>query len=265
MNKTIFFDVDNTLVCRVENKMCEGTLRAIEKLSQDNQIEIAIATGRSLAMVKREEFHRMFETIISANGSLITRQDEIIYKQPMDRTFCGELIRYFEEKDIPYCIHLLKESKGKLEYDWVQQFSQKYNMPIGELEDSVLDALGDYEIFQINAQIRDADIGRFKRDYPFFSFVKLIDVEEGYDIFNKCCSKGSAIKFLKERNQAKDATYYAFGDGFNDLEMFDEVDYSIAMGNGCDRLKERATYITDSIYQNGVYKALRKLDLIKEG
>ena len=44
--------------------------------------------------------------------------------------------------------------------------------------------------------------------------------------------------------------YYAFGDGFNDLEMFAEVDYSIAMGNGCDLLKERATYVTDSIHEN---------------
>lgn len=47
--------------------------------------------------------------------------------------------------------------------------------------------------------------------------------------------------------------------------MFDEVDYSIAMGNGCDQLKKCATYITDSINQNGIYNALKKLNLIKEG
>ena len=32
MNKAIFFDVDNTLVCREENTICESTIRAIEKL-----------------------------------------------------------------------------------------------------------------------------------------------------------------------------------------------------------------------------------------
>ena len=263
MNKMIFFDVDNTLVCRRENKMCEGTLNAIEKLSRDNKIDLAIATGRSLAMVKQENFHQMFETIISANGSLITRRDEVIYKKPIDCGVGRQLIRYFEETQTPYCIHLLTESKGKLEYDWVRHFSQKYNMTISLLEDDVLNRLDEYEIFQINAHIKQEDIEKFKKNYPLLNFVKLIDVEEGYDIFNKCCTKGSAIKFLKERNTMKNMMYYAFGDGFNDLEMFDEVDYSIAMGNSCDPLKPRATYITDSVHLIGIYKALRKLNLIK--
>ena len=265
MNKTIFFDVDNTLVCRSENKICDSTWDAINKLNKDNKTELVIATGRSLAMVKQEDFHHMFKTIISANGSLITRQDEIIYKQPMDRRLIEKLIRYFEEKNIPYCIHLLTESKGKLGQDWVHHFSKKYNMRIKPLEENILDCLDEYEIFQLNAHIKNEEIDQLKQSYPLFSFVKLIDIEEGYDIFNKNCSKGSAIKFLKEKNITKDITYYAFGDGFNDLEMFDEVDYSIAMGNGCDQLKKCATYITDSINQNGIYNALKKLNLIKEG
>lgn len=136
-------------------------------------------------------------------------------------------------------------------------------MTISLLEDDVLNRLDEYEIFQINAHIKQEDIEKFKKNYPLLNFVKLIDVEEGYDIFNKCCTKGSAIKFLKERNTMKNMMYYAFGDGFNDLEMFDEVDYSIAMGNSCDPLKARATYITDSVHLNGIYKALRKLNLIK--
>ena len=65
MNKAIFFDVDNTLVSREENTICESTIRAIEKL-KNNNVNVAIATGRSLAMVKQEEFHKMFKTIISA-------------------------------------------------------------------------------------------------------------------------------------------------------------------------------------------------------
>ena len=35
MNKSIFFDVDNTLVCREENTICESTIRAIEKLKNN--------------------------------------------------------------------------------------------------------------------------------------------------------------------------------------------------------------------------------------
>lgn len=50
---------------------------------------------------------------------------------------------------------------------------------------------------------------------------------------------------------------YAFGDGYNDQAMFREVGHGIAMGNAVDVLKQKATYITDSIDQDGILKALQ--------
>ena len=41
MNKAIFFDVDNTLVCREENTICESTIRAIEKLKNNKDINLS--------------------------------------------------------------------------------------------------------------------------------------------------------------------------------------------------------------------------------
>ena len=60
MKKTIFFDVDNTLVCREKNKINDSTIKAIEALIR-KEINVAIATGRSLAMVKQESFYKMFK------------------------------------------------------------------------------------------------------------------------------------------------------------------------------------------------------------
>lgn len=261
MNKVIFFDVDNTLICREENTISESTLEAIKKLKKQN-INIAIATGRSLAMVKQEKLHQIFKTIISANGSLITVNDEVVYKRYLGKETVRSLLNYFEETKTPYCIHLLHESKGKIQEEWIKKFSEKYNMPLGLLEEDILENLDQYEIFQINAQIKDENIDEMRGCYPQFNFVRLIDVEAGYDIFNKSCSKGSAIKYIKQIETNKKVKYYAFGDGLNDLEMFKEVDYSIAMGNGCEQLKEIASYVTDHINDNGIYKALKKLNII---
>ena len=61
MNKSIFFDVDNTLVCREKNMISKSTIQAIKSLKKKN-INIAIATGRSLAMVKQESFYDLFKT-----------------------------------------------------------------------------------------------------------------------------------------------------------------------------------------------------------
>ena len=48
-----------------------------------------------------------------------------------------------------------------------------------------------------------------------------------------------------------------FGDDYNDLVMFDERFYRIAMGNACDELKAKADYITDRNTSDGIYNACR--------
>ncbi|MFQ7058583.1 MAG: HAD hydrolase family protein [Turicibacter sanguinis] len=148
MNKSIFFDVDNTLVCREKNMISKSTIQAIKSLKKKN-INIAIATGRSLAMVKQESFYDMFKTIISANGSLITVNDEVIYKEYMNQRLVRDLLTVFEKNQTPYCIHFLHESKGKLNQAWVAEFSIKYNMPLGYLEEDILNQIEKYKSFKL--------------------------------------------------------------------------------------------------------------------
>lgn len=54
-----------------------------------------------------------------------------------------------------------------------------------------------------------------------------------------------------------------FGDDYNDLVMFDERFYRIAMGNACDELKAKADYITDCNTSDGIYNACRVHGWIK--
>ena len=44
MNQAIFFDVDNTLVCREKNKIYESTLQAIEAL-KNNKVKLLSQLG----------------------------------------------------------------------------------------------------------------------------------------------------------------------------------------------------------------------------
>ena len=94
MKKTIFFDVDNTLVCREKNVICDYTIKGIN-MCKNNGIDVAIATGRSLAMVKQENFCDMFNTIVSANGSLITVNNKVIYKKFMNKNMVKNMVKYF--------------------------------------------------------------------------------------------------------------------------------------------------------------------------
>ena len=54
----------------------------------------------------------------------------------------------------------------------------------------------------------------------------------------------------------------AFGDGNNDLEMIKHVGVGVAMGNGSEALKDVADMVTDSVDEDGVWNALKKLGLV---
>ncbi|MEG2669141.1 MAG: HAD hydrolase family protein, partial [Oscillospiraceae bacterium] len=55
---------------------------------------------------------------------------------------------------------------------------------------------------------------------------------------------------------------YAFGDGDNDYDMLKFVGTGIAMGNHTERLNDIVEMITDTVQNEGIYKGLKKLQLI---
>lgn len=51
-----------------------------------------------------------------------------------------------------------------------------------------------------------------------------------------------------------------FGDDYNDLDMFDDRWPCVAMGNACDELKEKATYVADENVNDGIYKTCSEMN-----
>jgi hypothetical protein len=55
-----------------------------------------------------------------------------------------------------------------------------------------------------------------------------------------------------------------FGDNNNDLSMFTDDWFKVAMGNATEELKAKADYITDDVDKDGVYKACKYLGLFEK-
>ncbi|ORX81058.1 hypothetical protein BCR32DRAFT_233024 [Anaeromyces robustus] len=81
------------------------------------------------------------------------------------------------------------------------------------------------------------------------------------DIMPLLGNKGQGIKLLKKLLDISSEHILCFGDGNNDLTMFDESKYGIAMGNAIEALKNKACYITKSNAEDGVAYALEKIFL----
>jgi hydroxymethylpyrimidine pyrophosphatase-like HAD family hydrolase len=80
-------------------------------------------------------------------------------------------------------------------------------------------------------------------------------------IFVEPADKAYGIRKILEHwgADAKDAI--VFGDGINDLSMFVDEWYKVAMGNACEELKARADYITTDVDKDGIWNACKELGL----
>lgn len=75
-------------------------------------------------------------------------------------------------------------------------------------------------------------------------------------------SKGSTVaRLMKEHGWNKDEVL-VFGDGENDLSMFEVVDHSFAMGNAQDFVKAKAAHVAGSNREDGIVSGLQSLKII---
>ena len=83
--------------------------------------------------------------------------------------------------------------------------------------------------------------------------------EKEYLMFQPDNKKGGILKMM-EILYAPLQDVVVFGDDYNDLDMFDKDLWTcVAMGNACDALKEKATYITDNNVDDGIYHICEKM------
>ena len=83
----------------------------------------------------------------------------------------------------------------------------------------------------------------------------------GIEINAKGVSKGNAAKFLTNYYNFKREEVMCIGDNENDISMIEYAGLGVAMGNGIDKIKEIADYVTDTNENDGVSKALKKFIL----
>lgn len=78
------------------------------------------------------------------------------------------------------------------------------------------------------------------------------------DITMKSADKGMGFSAIIARHSIKPEETMAFGDGGNDMSIIRKAGIGVAMGNANEPLKNAADYITDSVDEDGIYKALER-------
>lgn len=258
MYKIVFFDVDGTLLSEIDRSMLKSTREAIQRLI-DKGIHVVVTTGRPYCLCS--QFKELgIDTFISANGAHIKCYETVIYKSILSSEIVHDISNFAELHG--HGVSYLTEEfamNGIASEDERVMRSLNETLNLGTYPDK-LKSLSD-EVYCLCLYADEIEAQKFLERYPTLTFERfhgyVINVLEDSNV-----SKLTAIKKVLEHLKICKSEAIAFGDGGNDIEMLQYVGLGIAMGNGGERVKKRANFVTKKSSEGGILFALEEFKVI---
>ncbi len=258
----IFLDIDGTIFDHSTYSVPKSALDALAKLNENNTLWLC--TGRVYKTAKID-IGIPIDNYICALGATIYRDGKLIHERPFTKQEFDIINAKAKERglllgydcaDFTYRPKVLYErmqeriGKEVMNNYWADM--DKYNgAPIYKM--IVESITGDKEAYE-------DFMGDLSDRFEFCATAKPEMLAS--EVTPKGVSKGGAIKELMAKGLFRQEDTICIGDSANDVSMFRVCATSIAMGQGHDCAKKEATYVTDSVSEDGFYKAFKRLGLI---
>lgn len=253
----MFFDIDGTLVSFKSHTVPESARRAIARLREQG-VKVFIATGRLMKHVAIVNDIEVDGYITVNGGYCITSVGEVIFESAFPRATVERVIDLSEQ----YGFDLN-----------VMTHQDMYVSSMGERVKKIAS--------MINIMPTVADVRAIAATQPVVQMCPYISreleqeimpllpdcvgsrwIETFMDLNVRGVDKSLGIQQVMNYYGLTMAEAMAFGDGGNDLPMVRDAAVGVAMGNACDELKAVADYITSSVDEDGVSRALEHFGLI---
>ena len=262
-----FFDIDGTLAWqdpRVAQELPEGERDLSpypnEAVSQAIRAFVAngnmafICTGRTLSCIHPKVLELPWAGIICLAGGHVELDGQVIRDLSMTPGMLQRLAPYLEQSNE---VIRFEGLNGVVRMSADAPEAPGYARTVGDAV-TQLQHYGAYKILMSTSLANR--IAQDKELEPLLCFNELeLEVTE---ISPRECNKRTGIQAVLDALDPNHGTVYGIGDASNDISLMNAVDVGIAMGNAPDYLKKRADYITDSVGNDGVVKALEHFKLI---
>lgn len=255
--KYFFFDIDGTLTNDETHRIVPSAKLALEKLRENGHF-VAIATGR--IHYKAVAFTDLIgiDNVVCSGGGCLVLNNQIIKDEPMNLEIAKEILRNAEKEERGWLL-LLQDTDDVYmkDYRFLTQAGFRKELTSYNLNQD-LDFESLNKIFKIVLVMNEEE----EKASSWISLHPYLRMTKDYIQFQHDKKKEGIIEMMQYMNGPIEDVV-VFGDGKNDLCMFDDRWTSIAMGNACDALKEKADYVTDKNIDDGIFNACKHFGWIE--
>ncbi len=260
--KIVFFDIDGTLY-DFERGIPESTVEALQQLKKNGHRSI-LCTGRPISSLFPEVLSLPHDGVIAGAGCYVEIGGKVLRDEVLPNALLCQIVPRLEKIG---CWVVL-EGASYLSCHIDDPRGYEYFKILVRLRDEYPDRLKELDLMNdrvCKITVRISDMPGFERMVPELSRafeLARYEREPFTEMTPKGISKADGIRVLLEELEIPLSNTYAFGDGPNDVEMLEYVEYGTAMGNAEQQLLEKAKYRTEGMWEDGVYHALKRYGLI---
>ena len=265
-------DLDGTLL----NSKKEITTYSKEALNEliAAGVQFSIATARTSATVEKmlEGLHINIPIVLMNGVALYDlKQHAYIDVEYIESTASKEIMSRLSKAQKGGFIYTIDDEKGK------GQLKAHYNKVLNQYEKIFYEERKNAKLFKkhnledtrniiyfvfMDEKEKIEEIAQLIKDIEGIDYASYKDnyMEGAYllEVYSKKASKSNGVSKVKRRYGYEEIV--CFGDNLNDLSMFHIADYSYAMSNAADELKEVATKVIASNEEDGVARFIKKLE-----
>lgn len=264
MYKLIVLDIDGTL--RDEKYGIPISTKKALELCYQKGYQICICTGRNLSSIQDDVLQLPVHYWITGGGHFIASPTTIISEYHFNQDDINHVYEYLQTHQEIGAVF-----EGKTEMFMNQKAVDHLMKMNHEKEISHLDNKIDYQdqfhlyneepIHKMCLWCKADDIKQID-EIMEGRYLIAQNTEHYYEFVCLHGDKGTAIQKLIQYLTINKDEVIAFGDGLNDLSLFENVGCSVAMGNAHQELKAHATYVCEDIMDEGIYKELKRQKII---
>lgn len=265
-------DLDGTFLNK--NKVVsEKSVEIINRLI-NNGLKFSIATARTPATVT--EIMKDIELklpVICMNGSAIydIKNNRYVNYHKLDNTAFNELVKIFNKNNSSAFVYTIKNDFLNVFYKEINNkplmdfYEERKNLKHKKF---IKGSVNDEEIIFLMLLDKTEIIEKIYKEIINSSFLDKITLtkykdiysEEDYsylEIYDKNASKKTGVNFLKKYSNSQ--KLIVFGDNANDISMLEEADFSVAVGNATNEVKNIADKVIGTNNDDSVAKEIENI------